>query len=93
MNPSKAIWDQLGKALNGGGTSRPWLVPDQEVEKPSTGDSTLGDIHHAPSIHCTDWQLLWPNKILTLKKERLSRKKYIDSKERTTAKKEKILTL
>ena len=56
MNPTEAIWDHLGKAVNGNGTSRPGLVPDREVGKPSSaGDSTI--IQHAPLMHCTDWQV------------------------------------
>ena len=35
-----------------------------------TGESTPRDIQQAPSMQCTDRQLWWPKKILTLKNER-----------------------
>ena len=43
----------------------------------STGESIPTCIQHAWSMHCTDWQVRLPNKIMSLKKERLIKKREI----------------
>ena len=53
-------------------------VPYRGMET-STGESTPTSIQHAWSMHGTDWQLRLPNRIMSLKKERLYRKRYTDS--------------
>ena len=55
---------------------KPGSVPYRGMET-STGESTLSSIQHAWSMHGTDWQLNLPNKTMSLKKERLYRKRYI----------------
>ena len=57
---------------------KPGSLPYRGMET-STGESTLSSIQHAWSMHGTDWQLRLPNKIMSLKKERLYRKRYTDS--------------
>ena len=57
---------------------KPGSVPYRGMET-STGQSTLSSIQHTWSKHGTDWQLRLPNKIMSLKKERLYRKRYTDS--------------
>ena len=50
-----------------------WRLPQERVH------CALSSIQHAWSMHGTDWQLRLPNKIMSLKKERLYRKRYTDS--------------
>ena len=71
-------WGLLGKAVNGrnrpGDTLQAWVGTSLR-----SGDFHRREYQHAWSMHGTDWQLRLPNKIMSLKKERLYRKRYTDS--------------
>ena len=78
FNCVRVQWDLLGKAINGrnrpGDTLQAWVATSLR-----SGDFHRREYQHAWSMHGTDWQLRLPNKIMSLKKERLYRKRYTDS--------------